>query len=163
MDIRQPKIAPLETVGKLFVIKAEQVQNGGLKIVNVDLIAHDREAELIGFSIADAVLDTAAGEENGEAVRVVIAAEEFAIGGASFTERRAAEFAAPHYQRFVQQSALAQIAQEGHHRLVHLRAFLGEAVANLLAFMRAVKVPAPIEELHEADALFREAAREQAI
>ena len=47
MHVGEPEVAPLELVGELLVIEAEQVQNGRLQIVNVHRIVGNVEAELI--------------------------------------------------------------------------------------------------------------------
>ena len=57
------------------------------------------EAEFVGGAVSDAALEAAAGHQHGEAVGIVIAAV------AAFGNRRAAEFAAPDHQGFVQQAA----------------------------------------------------------
>src|SRR5690348_16089459 len=35
-DIRQPIVPPLEAVGQAFVVEAEEVEDGGLEVVDVD-------------------------------------------------------------------------------------------------------------------------------
>ena len=51
MHIRQPEIAALEPVGQLRVIEAEQVQQRGVQIVDVDRVARDVEAEVVGRAV----------------------------------------------------------------------------------------------------------------
>src|SRR5437867_938919 len=109
------------------------------------------------------MFDPAAGEKNGEAIRIVIAAQNLAAGGAAFAEGCAAKFAAPDDQRVLQQSALTQVANERGHWFIHTRAFLREAVANVLDFLRPMKIPTPVKELHKTDALLDQPAREQTI
>ena len=42
VHIRQPEIAALEAIGQLRVVEAEQVQNGGVQIVDVDFVLRRR-------------------------------------------------------------------------------------------------------------------------
>jgi hypothetical protein len=67
----------LKPVGELRVIEAETVEDGRLKIVNVNLVLRDMIAQVIRLSVANAGLDTAARHPNGETMRVMIASEEF--------------------------------------------------------------------------------------
>ena len=60
------------------MIEPEQVKQGRLQVVDVDLVLHDAEAELVGASVGEATLHAAAGEEKGEGVREVIATEDVA-------------------------------------------------------------------------------------
>src|ERR1051325_9722653 len=48
-DVRQPKVAALETVGQFGVIEAEQVQQGGVQVMNVNLVPRRVETKLVGF------------------------------------------------------------------------------------------------------------------
>ena len=47
MHIGQPEIAARVMIRELLVIKAEAVQDGCLKIVNVNRILHDMESKVI--------------------------------------------------------------------------------------------------------------------
>lgn len=40
VDIRQAEIAPLEAIGELRVIEAQEMENGGLQIVDVHAVFH---------------------------------------------------------------------------------------------------------------------------
>lgn len=44
VDIRQAEISALESVRELFVVNSHLVQNGGLKVVNMDGIFHGIES-----------------------------------------------------------------------------------------------------------------------
>ena len=48
------------------MVEAHQVEDGGLEVVDVDLVLGDVEAEVVGFAVGDAGLDAAAGEEERE-------------------------------------------------------------------------------------------------
>src|SRR2546421_9319298 len=103
------------------------MQNRGLEIVNVDFVPHDRKAKLVGFAISDAMFYSAAREKDGEAIRIMVAAKNLAGRGAAFAEGRAAKFTAPDNQGIVEQTALAEVANQGRDRLVGLRALFLEA------------------------------------
>ena len=57
MDIGQAEIAALETVGEFRVIKAQQLQQGGVQVVDVDLVFGGVEAELVGLTDGDIKLE----------------------------------------------------------------------------------------------------------
>src|SRR5438045_2990911 len=96
--IGQPKVTPLETIGQLFMIEAEQVQDRRLEIMDVDFVAGDSEAEFVGLTVGNAMFDAAPGEPDREAIGIMIAAKDLAGGGAAFAERSAAKFTAPDNQ-----------------------------------------------------------------
>jgi len=85
------------------------VQDRGLQVVNVNLIASDAEAKFVGFAVGNSPLHAAAGQHHRVAVGIVIASEHRARGGASFAERRAAEFASDDDQRLVEQAPFLQV------------------------------------------------------
>ena len=58
VDVGKPIIAPLEAVGEPFVVEAEAVQNRGLEVVDVHLVAGHVEAEFIGLAVGDTSPDT---------------------------------------------------------------------------------------------------------
>ena len=93
----------------------------------------------------------------------MVASEDVALGRASFAERGAAEFAAEDDEGFIEHPTLAEVLEEGGHGTIHGGALLRETVADVLAGTGAVEVPAPVEELHVADALFDETTCEKAV
>src|ERR1035437_8818500 len=60
-DISQAEVASLEAVGELGVIKPEQMEQGGMQVVDVDLVLGDMEAEFIGFTQGHGGVEAAAG------------------------------------------------------------------------------------------------------
>ena len=62
MHVRQTKIAALKTVGQLGVVEAEQVQDRGVQVVDVDFVGGRVEAELVGLAERGAGLHAAAGQ-----------------------------------------------------------------------------------------------------
>ena len=47
-DVGQAEVAALEAEGELQVVEAEQVQDRGLQVVDVDAVFDGVEAELVG-------------------------------------------------------------------------------------------------------------------
>ena len=110
----------------------------------------------------DAGLHAAAGQPHRERARVMIAAEELRAV-ARLVHRRAAELAAPDDQRVVEQAALLEIGQQAVDRPVGLPAEMRQLLDDVLAERGAVRVPAAMVELHEADAALDEPPRQQAV
>src|SRR5687767_3307090 len=104
MHIGEPEIAALEAMGQARMIEAEEVENRGVEIVDVDAIADAVEAEVVAFTVHEAAFHAAAREPQGEAVWMMIAAV-----AAALHHRRAAELSAPHDERVVEQAALLEI------------------------------------------------------
>ncbi len=51
MDIRQAVVAACMTVGQSFMVQAHQVQNCGVKVVDVNRIATDVDAMIVRFTV----------------------------------------------------------------------------------------------------------------
>jgi hypothetical protein len=98
-DISKSFIASVMPIGEALVIEAEQVQDGGVNVVNVGEAFRGAEADRIGGADDLASLDPAAGEPHREAVRIVISAR------GSFGHRRSAELTAPDNQGRIQKAA----------------------------------------------------------
>ena len=79
MHVRQPEVAARVAEGEAFVVEAQQVQNRGLEVVDVDGIHLGLDAELVRRAIDGAALHAAAREPRREAVVVVVAAVDFAL------------------------------------------------------------------------------------
>ena len=52
VHVGQAEVAALEAVGQLGVVEAQQVQDRGVQVVDVDLVLDDVEAELVGLAVA---------------------------------------------------------------------------------------------------------------
>ena len=140
------------------MIEAEQVQDGGVQVVDGGDVLDGLVAELVGGAVAEAALDAGAGQPDGEAVRVVVAA-----AGALLERRHAAELGDPDDERVVEQAAAVsgrdQSAAQGWSRIgrvdVVLRLERLVAVPVADAFAHGVGA---VEELHEAHAALDAAA-----
>ena len=76
------------------MIKAKQMQDGGVHVVYVNGMMDCIHTKIISPTIAEATLDASAGEPESEATVMMTAANfHFAVG---FLERGAAEFGCPH-------------------------------------------------------------------
>ncbi len=78
------------------MIEPEQVKNGRMEIMDVDLVLAGIEPQLVGAADDLTASDAAAGQPHRETVRIVIAAV------ASLGHGRAAELATPDHQRAVE-------------------------------------------------------------
>ena len=72
-DIGQAIVTAVVAVGELFVIEPEHVEDGGVEVVDVDLILSDADAAVVGGAVDGATFDAGAGHPVSEGVRVVIA------------------------------------------------------------------------------------------
>src|SRR5260370_34589771 len=61
MDIRQPEVAACKPVGELGVFDAQQAEDRRVIIVDVDGVADDVVAEVIGLPVSDSGFYSAAG------------------------------------------------------------------------------------------------------
>ncbi len=101
------KSRPAVAEGQFFVIEAQEVEDGGVKVVHVDFVLDGFVAEFIGGAVGEAGFDAAAGEPGGEAEGVVVAAGAifFGVGGA-------AKLAAPPDEGVFEEAALLEIGEE---------------------------------------------------
>ena len=63
------------------MVETEEVEHGGVEVVDADNILHGAKAEFIGGTMGVAASGAATGEPTGEAVMVVVAAIECGILG----------------------------------------------------------------------------------
>src|SRR5260221_9475986 len=62
VDVGEPVVAPLELERQPRVVDAQAVEDRGVQIVDVDRVARDIVAEVVGLAVGQATLDAAAGE-----------------------------------------------------------------------------------------------------
>ena len=107
------------------------MQHGGVGVGDVVAVLGGVKSQLVGSAVHVSSLDTAARHPDGEGVGVVVSpAGSFSAGGP-------AELGGPDYQRFIQQAALLEVAQQPGNGFVDLPA---QTVVALL--QRPVGVPA---------------------
>src|SRR5687767_12241677 len=104
--VGEAEVAAGVAVGEARVIDAERVQDGRVQVVNGNAVLYGLEAEIVRHAIGEAPFEAAAGNPDGKAVRVVVAART------AFRDRCAAELAAPEDDRLVEQAGALQIANE---------------------------------------------------
>src|SRR5258708_2888531 len=73
INIRQPVIPPRVAEREPLVVEAEEVEDGGVEVVDVDLVLYRAEAEVVGRPVGQAAADAAAGQPGSEAPVVVVA------------------------------------------------------------------------------------------
>src|SRR5437016_5673161 len=98
VHIGQAVIATVMAVGQLLVIQTHEIQDGGMKVVDMDFVLNGVPAVLVGSAVNHSTLHAPARQPHGEAEGMVFPAI-ISLGG-----RRAPELAAPEYQRVIEQS-----------------------------------------------------------
>ena len=97
VDISQAEVTPGIAIGQSLVIESQQVKQGGVEIVHVNLVLDCLVAELVGCAIGEAGLDATASQPGREPLGIVIATK-IASGSFLFSGilnvGRAAEFTA---------------------------------------------------------------------
>ncbi len=91
------------TVGEPFVIDAQDMENGGMQVVDVDGILGDVVAIIVGSAIGDAFFDAGAGKPVGKTARMMVPAK--AAGEIALREAGPAELAPPDHQRVFEKAA----------------------------------------------------------
>ena len=135
MHVGETEIAAGIAIGQLFVIEAQEVQDGRMQVVNMDSLLLSSEAEFVGGAMDAAAADAAARQPHAEAVMIVIAAAQLRQLG----DRRAAELAAPHDQGRVEQAAPLEVGQEPGDGLVRAAGVEGVVLDEV-----AVRVPVAV-------------------
>src|SRR5688572_2881670 len=96
--VRQAEITTRVVEGQAGVFQAELVEDGRVQVVHVNLVLDGVVAIFVGLAEREAALEAAAGEPDGKAVGVMVAA-----GAVAFGVRSPAELAAePDYRIFQQ-------------------------------------------------------------
>src|SRR5690606_28976665 len=101
VNIREAEIPALERIDEPFMIETEDMENGGLKIMNMDRVFGNPVPEFVCRAIAQSALDAAARHPDCIGMGIVIPAEE----GRSIPlliHRRPAKLTAPDHERFIQ-------------------------------------------------------------
>src|SRR5207253_3423784 len=99
VDVGQPVVAPAVAVGQPLMVQPEQVQDGGMQVMDMDLVMDRVPTELVGSAVCEAAPDSAASKPHGEAEGVMVAAVPF-LG-----HRCPPELPAPDHQGILQEPA----------------------------------------------------------
>ena len=137
------------------MVKAKQLKNRGVQVVDVDFVLNRARAEFIGRAIGDAAFDAAAGQPDAEALLLWVrpgvppATLPSAVGERpnSPPQITRVSFNMPRCLRSVSSAAIG---------LSHSSAFLVRA-----RFQIVVMVPATVPDLHEAHAFFQQTPGDQ--
>ena len=140
------------------MIQSQQMQDGGVDVMDVDRILHRREAQVVRPSNRLTGPDAAPGEPHGVGVDVVVASD-----GVPFLPHGSpAELSSPDHQGGVQESPLFQVPDQGRGGAVGLP---GDLVQPLLQVHVGVSVMVPlgVVELDETDPPLHQAPGQQAV
>ena len=107
VHVAMPEIAAPETVGELFVVEAELVQDGSPQVVHRRDAIHRIVAQLVRGAVGESAFEAASGQHDRKAHGIVIASVR-ALG-----EGGAPELAGEHKEGALEQSALFEVADEG--------------------------------------------------
>lgn len=158
VHVGESEVTSLEPEREAFVVESEEVEERGLEIVNVDRVADDIHAEVIGFAEGESGAGAAAGHPDGERVGVMIASPARAIVEVALDERGPAEFAPPDDEGVLEESPAFEIEDECGGGLVGVPTLVVELGGD-----GVVLVPSGMHELDAADAPFHEAPGHEAI
>src|SRR6266511_2878585 len=120
MHVGQPEVTAVVTVSQFLVVDAQQVENRRVQVVHVDFVGGGLVAKIVGGAQRKGGPDAPAGQPDGEAARIVVAAGAVLLG-----VRGAAEFAAPPDQRVLEQPARFQVGQQAGDGSVHRAGVVG--------------------------------------
>src|SRR5437867_1008961 len=132
------------------------MQSRCVKVMHVNRILRDLEAEIVGCAVNGSGLGAASGHQDGEAVDVVIPAIVNGPETAEVDHRSPPELAGDHHQSFVEQTAIFEILYQRSDRLIHV------AGRMLVAHDVGVVIPPAVDHLYEAHTLLDKPPRRQA-
>src|SRR5215471_17410675 len=128
--VSQAEIPTLEAIGKFRVIKAEQVKQCRVQVVNRDFVFDDVEAQVVGFAKSDTWLDAAPCQPNSERLRVMIASEFATRIRIALDHWGTAELTSPEHQGIIQQSSLLEVFYQSCTCLISLACLLFHTFKN---------------------------------
>src|SRR5687768_13597037 len=155
LDSGQLHVESLITMRKTLVIDPELMKNGRLKVPDVNWIFDYIVREVVGFSVDNSTLHSAARHPNCEAPRMVVAAVVFRCQP-PLRVNRPPELAAPDQQRVVQHAALFEVLHEAVTRAIDVL-----ALARQMSGRVGMHIPAVQPDLHEARATLEEPSRRE--
>ena len=140
------------------MVETQAVEDRGVQVVDVDLVLHHIEAEIIGLSDDLASLDSPSGHPHAEGRSMMVPPELVGLRPAVLQEGGTAELTSPDDEGGVEESPLLEIFYQGSSRLVR-----GGADTLQVLVQVSVVVPAAVKHLHEADAPLDQASGQEAI
>lgn len=138
VDIREAEVPTTVEIGEGFVIDAHEMEQGGVEIVDIDLVLHCVKTKIVRRSVVVSGFDTGSGEPGRKTVRIVIATVLVTPGHTvkEFKGGRAPEFAPANDEGVVEHAAHAEIMQKSGNGPVD-----GIGVASMPFFQLRVLVP----------------------
>lgn len=79
VDVCEATFEAVVVIGEAFVVEAEEVEDGGVEVVDGDGVFFGFGAKVVRGAVAVAFFDAGSGEETGEGVGVVVAAGAVAL------------------------------------------------------------------------------------
>lgn len=155
LDTGETGVEALDTDGETVVLDAEQVQDGGVEVADVDRVLDDVVREFIGLAVDHAAAGTASGHPHGEAAGMMIAPVVVA-GKPALGVDGAAEFTAPDDEGVLEQTVAFEILDQAVGGLIDIATLGRHATADI-----GVVIPVVVVDLDEADAALDEATGEQ--
>ena len=131
MDVGQAHVAAGEAHGQSFVIEAQQVEHGGVEIVDGGFALDHFVTIFVSFAVDAAAFDAATGQPDGKTERIVIAS----IG--TLGEGCAPKFSGPGHEGVFQQATRLKVREQAGDGLID-----GARVVFMARFETAVLVPA---------------------
>ena len=102
MNIGQSEVPTLEAIGQAFVVDPEQVQHGGVQVMDMDFVLHGTVAKFICCSPGKAGLDSTTCHPARKAHDMVVASR-------TLSHWRASKFSTPDDQCLIEHASLLQI------------------------------------------------------
>src|SRR5262245_40228000 len=153
----EAEVPALVLVGELQVVDPEAAEDGRVQVVDVDRVLDHVVTEVVRLPIRDPRLDSTAGQPDGEAPRVVVAA--VVVGRQpALAVHSPAELPAPDNQCVLQEAALLEVGDEGRTRPVGVPALPLDLLGQV-----GVLVPATVVELDEPYPALGQSPGEQAV
>ena len=113
MDVRQAIVPSGVSIGESFVIDSHEVEECGMKIVNVHRIADGFETEGVRLSVSAPSFHAAPGKPHEKSVRIMISSR------AVFADGRSSKFSSPDNESVVKQATFLEVAEQGGDGLVY--------------------------------------------
>src|SRR2546423_12429607 len=100
--ICQTKVTSGIAIGEALVIQAQQMEDSRMEVVDMHRILRRAKTKLVGCAIDRPASDATPSEPDAKAVMIVVAPAQ----RGQFSDRGAAEFAAPEHECVVEEAAL---------------------------------------------------------
>ena len=84
------------------VIEAQQMQHGGVDVMHMNRILDGLQSQVVGGAVHSASSDSTSGEQSCKPMDIMVASLAQLFQAAYLNHRRAAEFAADHYQGLIE-------------------------------------------------------------